>query len=202
MVDTPGGRLPDQVALAASRRLKEPKPEPKRKGYVMPTKTPEASASPPRKVRVQLEAVGAEKITSHDSPHEGAGEWTEFAAWLKKWIGIGDNRTFEPNELIEIRREIRALHAEVSFLTELNLEQQEALNQSLEEIQSGSERLGRKDWLTYVIGVGTSLVIAEIVPPLALLPLAVHAFHALGHLLIPANLAPPPGRSVWRNEAS
>jgi hypothetical protein len=187
MVDTPRGRLPDRAALAASRRPKEPKP----RGFVVPTKKPEASASSPRIVRIQPETVGAEKITSHDAPHEGAGEWTEFAAWLKKWIGIGDNRTFGPNELTEIRREITELHAEVSFLTELNLEQQEALNQSLEEIKSGSERLGRKDWLTYVIGVGTSLVIAEIVPPLVLLPLAVHAFHALGHLLIPATPASP-----------
>jgi hypothetical protein len=196
MVDTPGKGLPDWAALAASRRPKKPKP----RGFVVPTK-PQASASSPRILSIQPEAGEAEKITSHDAPHEGAGERTEFAALLKKWIGIGDNRTFEPNELAEIRREISELRAEVSFLTELNLEQQEVLNQSLEEIQSGSERLGRKDWLTYVIGVGTSLVIAEIVPPLALLPLAVHAFHALSHLLTPANLAPPPARSVCGNEA-
>lgn len=189
MVDTPRDGRADLAALAASRgRLKGAK---KLTPGFLRLSEPEASVSSPRKPLIRSEAGGGEKIAPHDGPHEGGDGWTEFVAWLKKWVGIDDNRTFESNELAEIKREIRELHAEVSFLTELNLEQQEALNQSLEEIKSGSERLGRKDWLTYAIGVGTSLIIAEIVPPLVLLPLAVHAFHALGHLFIPATPASP-----------
>ena len=92
MVDTPKEGLPDwAAALAASRRPKEPEP----RGFVVPTKA-EASASSPRILRIQPEASGVEKITSNDALHEGAGEWTEFAAWLRRWIGIGDNRKFEP----------------------------------------------------------------------------------------------------------
>jgi hypothetical protein len=189
MVDTPREGGANLVALAASRgRLKGAKEPPRR---FIPRSEPEASASSPRKPLIRSEAGGSEKIAPHDGPHEGGDGWTEFVAWLKKCVGIDDNRTFELNELTDIKREIRELHAEVSFLTELNLGQQKALNESLEEIQRGSEGLGRKDWLTYAIGVGTSLVIAEIVPPLVLLPLAVHAFHALGHLLIPATPASP-----------
>jgi hypothetical protein len=73
---------------------------------------------------------------------------------------------------------------EVGELTKLNLHQQEAIDQLLEEVRRGSERMGRKDWVTYAIGAATSVVIMETVPPLVLLPLAVHAIHALGHLLI------------------
>jgi hypothetical protein len=188
MVDTPREGRAAWAALAASRGRAS---GPRRKPRFVPLSESEASASSPRKPLIRVEASGAEKAAPHDVPHEGGDGRTELVAWLKKWISIDDNRTFESSELVEIKREIRELRAEVSFLTELNLEQQEALNQSLEEIQSGSERLGRKDWLTYAIGVGTSLVIAEVVPPLALLPLAVHAFHALSHLLIPATPASP-----------
>lgn len=188
MVDTPREGHEASAAVAASRgMLRGAKPARR----IVPLSEPKSSASSPRKPLIRSGAGEGEKIAPHDGPHEGGDERTEFVIWLKKWVGIDDNRKFEPNELTEIKREIRELHAEVSFLTELNLEQQEALNQSLEEIQSGSKRLGRKDWLTYVIGVGTSLVIAEIVPPLVLLPLAVHAFHALGHLLVPATSASP-----------
>ncbi|MBV9208012.1 MAG: hypothetical protein JO037_22025 [Actinobacteria bacterium] len=71
-------------------------------------------------------------------------------------------------------------------MTELNHRQQEAIDKLLTEVQRGSERMGRKDWATYAIGAATSLIIMEIVPPLALLPLAVHAARTLGHLFINA----------------
>lgn len=115
----------------------------------------------------------------------GAAERAELVAWLMK-LADADDRDFKPNEQAEIRYEIEALHAEVRILTELNRHQQEAIDKLLAEVQSGSERMGRKDWVTYAIGAATSLVIMEIVPPLALLPLAAHAIHALGHLLIDA----------------
>lgn len=125
---------------------------------------------------------------------EGAPDRAELAERLMKLVDSDDNRAFDPSELAEIRIEIEALHAQVEDLTnlaKLNLEQQKVLGRSLDKIQSGSERLGRKDWLTYAIGVGTTLVIAEVVPPLVLLRLAVHAIHAVGHLLIPAAEASP-----------
>jgi hypothetical protein len=151
----------------------------------------EASASSPHEPLTRPEPGGAEKITPHDRPHEGAGEWTELVVWLKKCVGIDDNHEFQPSERAEIMHEIKKLHVEVRKLTELNLEQQKALDQSLEELQSGSERMRKKDWLIYAIGLGTSLIIAEIVPPLVVLPFAVHAFHALGRIFIPNTPASP-----------
>jgi len=122
--------------------------------------------------------------------HERPVGRAELVGWLRKLVGAGDNRTFKLSEQAEIRLEIEALHVELRALTELNRQQQKAVEQLLAEVQGGSERMGRKDWVAYVIGATTSLVLMEIVPPLALLPVAVHAVHVLGHLLIPdANTA-------------
>lgn len=126
-----------------------------------------------------------EELLPPDGQDEGAAERAELVAWLRK-LADADDRAFEASEQAEIRREIDALHAEVRTLTKLNRDQQEAVEKMLAEVQRGSERMGRKDWVTYAIGAATSLVIMEMVPPLALLPLAVHAIHALGHLLIDA----------------
>ena len=114
-----------------------------------------------------------------------AAERTELVAWLKKLADTHD-RDFKPNEQAQIRREIEELYAKVEELKDLNLNQKEAIDKLLAEVQSGSERMSRKDWVTCTIGAATSLVLMEIVPPLALLHLAAHAIHALGHLLIDA----------------
>jgi flagellar motility protein MotE (MotC chaperone) len=115
---------------------------------------------------------------------EPARERAELVAWLGELADADDNRRFNRSELAEISREINALYAEVRTLTELNRQQQKAVEQLLERVQGGSERMGRKDWVTFAIGTATTLVITGVVPPLALWPLAVHAFHALGHLFI------------------
>ena len=114
---------------------------------------------------------------------EGATKRAELATFLEKLPGA-DNRDFTPEDRVTIGCEIEALHVEVRELTNLNLRQQEAIDQLLEEVRRGSERMGRKDWVTYAIGAATSVVIMETVPPLVLLPLAAHAIHALGPLLI------------------
>ena len=91
MVDTPRGRREAWVACVASGgRLRKAIPR------FVPLSEPEASASSPRKPLIRSEVVGSEKVTPHDGPHEGGDERTEFVAWLKKLIGIDDNRTFEP----------------------------------------------------------------------------------------------------------
>jgi len=126
-----------------------------------------------------------EDLLPQDGPDEGAAERAELAAWLSK-LADADDRAFEASELAEIRHEIEALHTEIGTLTELNRHQQEAVDRLLAEVQRGSERMGRKDWVTYAIGAATSLVIMEIVPPLVLLHIGVQAIHALGHLLIDA----------------
>ncbi|MGD0705080.1 MAG: hypothetical protein ABSA02_34980 [Trebonia sp.] len=125
------------------------------------------------------------KTLHQDGLNEGAAERAELIPWLKKFVGIDDNRPFNSKEQDEILSEIGELRAEVRTLAELSLRQKEALEQSLEELRSGSERMGRKDWVTYGIGLATTLIIMEFIPPLVLLPLAVHFVHALGHLLIP-----------------
>jgi hypothetical protein len=103
----------------------------------------------------------------------------EIAAFLEQ---LPDNRPFTSTELAEIKRQNEALQAEVRTLTELNRQQQELIDRLLEEVQRGSERMGRKDWVMYAIGAATSLVIMEVVPPLVLLHLGVQAVHALGRL--------------------
>ena len=180
MVDKPGEGRNWAVFFAARRGLKGPGPAPgfRRLGDQQPP------AHPFHGLPTRPEA-GREKVVSHDHPHEGGAEWTELGTWLKKLVGVDDNRDFDGRERDEITREIGELRAEIRALTEQNIKQREALERSLEKLLSGSERMGRKDWFTYGIGLATSLVIAEIVPPLVLLPLAVHFIHALGHLLIP-----------------
>ena len=120
-----------------------------------------------------------------DGPDESAAERAKLVAWLGK-LAEADDRAFDASEQAEIAREAETLRAQVERLTELNREQQETIAKLLAEVQRGSKRMGRKDWATWAIGAATSLVIMELVPPLALLPLAAHAIHALGHLFIDA----------------
>jgi hypothetical protein len=120
-----------------------------------------------------------------DGLDNSAVEQAELVALLRQ-LTDADDRAFKVNERAQIRCEIQALHSEVRTLTELSRHQQEAVEKMLENVQRGSERMGRKDWVTYTIGAATSVIIMEMVPPLALLPVALHAFHALGHLLIDA----------------
>jgi hypothetical protein len=126
-----------------------------------------------------------EDLLAQEDPDAGAAERAELVELVRKLADV-NNRAFTAAELAEIRRESEALHAEVRTLTELNRDQREAIEKLLAQVQHGSERMGRKDWFTYAIGAATSLVIMEIVPPLALLPPAAHAIHALAHLLTEA----------------
>lgn len=181
MVETPReGHAYWAAIYAASRR--RPEGPPPRVGFERLSDA-KPSAPSPGELPTRPELSGVEGVLPQDGLHERAAERAELGAWLRKLVHA-DDRAFKPSEQAEIRREIQALHAEVRTLTELNRHQQEAIDQLLDDVQRGSERMGRKDWITYAIGAGTSLIIMEIVPPLALLPLAVHAFHALGHLLI------------------
>jgi hypothetical protein len=105
------------------------------------------------------------------------------AAWLAKALAALDRRAFTSSELEQIKQGIEALQDDVRNLTELSRRQQEKVSEKFEEVQRGSERLGRKDWVEYAIGAATTLLITEAVPPLVLVHLGVKAIHALGHVL-------------------
>lgn len=132
----------------------------------------------------------SEKSSPQDSPDGGATERAQLVEFLKE-LDDADNRAFTADELAAISRKIQALRVEIRKETGLDRHQQEALEQWLAGVQRGSERIGSKDWIMYALGTATSLIIMETVPPLALLHLAAHAIHALGHLFIHEAEASP-----------
>jgi hypothetical protein len=105
-----------------------------------------------------------------------------FRSLMDKVFSSPDNRPFGSGERQEIRQQLDELRSQVSDLTELTREQNEALRKLVTDARESSERLGRKDWIMAGIGAGTALVITGAVPAGAMVTLGVKAYHALAHL--------------------
>ena len=69
-----------------------------------------------------------------------------------------ENKAFAPDEILKIRTDLDRIKISMSGSMGLTQEQQDFLAVKLDEIESASERLGRKDWIMYVNGTITSLI--------------------------------------------
>jgi hypothetical protein len=76
-----------------------------------------------------------------------------------------NNSPFSEAERIHIKDSISELKAELRQTGNFTGEQLELVNRKLDDIQSASERLGRKDWINYTAGTLTSLCIAAAFAP-------------------------------------
>lgn len=68
-----------------------------------------------------------------------------------------NNSPFNPEELQRVRESLESLKSQIQRDAFLAPEQFDLLSRKIDEIQSASERMGRKDWINYVAGSLTSL---------------------------------------------
>jgi hypothetical protein len=105
-----------------------------------------------------------------------------FRRLLDAALSSADNMLFGSDELAQVRDQIDILREEIAELHLETREQAESVRAMLDQMRDASERVGRKDWLLLGVGAAATLVITEVVPPLAMLHLGVKAIHALGPL--------------------
>lgn len=100
------------------------------------------------------------------------------------------NKPFTSDERRQISAQLQAIKERLKEQFELTNEQMEQVEERLDEAAEASSRMGRKDWLIYLLGTITALTIAAAVPS----GLGEHIFtvfiHALGHLFT-AGTEPP-----------
>ena len=75
------------------------------------------------------------------------------------------NSPFSESELARIVESIRELKEQLMASTDYAPEQLALIGRKLDEIQSASQRLGRKDWLNYVAGTLTATCISASFAP-------------------------------------
>lgn len=68
-----------------------------------------------------------------------------------------NNSPFNPAELQRVRESLESLKSQIQRGALLAPEQFDLLSRKIDEIQSASERMGRKDWINYVAGSLTAL---------------------------------------------
>jgi hypothetical protein len=104
-----------------------------------------------------INSFGAEFLVTQVSPRMG------IAAGF-----VGEdpnNSSFSAIELGQIAESIRGVKLDLSQRSDIVPEQLDLIVRRLDEIQSASERLGRKDWINYVAGTLTSLCISAAFSP-------------------------------------
>lgn len=70
------------------------------------------------------------------------------------------NSNFTDDEKFKIKESIENIKNELSKNQKISKEQLDLVKEKLDDIQNASERLGRKDWIQYVMGSLTSLFIS------------------------------------------
>jgi hypothetical protein len=96
-------------------------------------------------------ATQAEFLVSQISPRPGiAGGLVDQDA---------SNSAFTPAELAKIAESLDRIRLELSARSDVTPEQLDLISRKLDEMQTASERLGRKDWMNYAVGTLTSLAI-------------------------------------------
>jgi hypothetical protein len=101
-----------------------------------------------------------------------------------------DNTPFTENEQRQIVTRLQEIKNQVREQFELTGEQMEHIEEQLDEAAEASKRMGRKDWLIYLLGTVTALIITATVTA----GVGEHIFsmviHALGHLFTGGNEPP------------
>lgn len=75
------------------------------------------------------------------------------------------NLLFSAAERSRIAESLRLLNDDVSKSSQFTAEQLDLISRKMQEIQSASKRLGRKDWINYVAGTITTLCISAAFAP-------------------------------------
>lgn len=76
-----------------------------------------------------------------------------------------DNSHFTPEELGKIGTSLEQIRFAMSQRRDVTPEQLSYISRKLDEMKAASERLGRKDWMNWVLGVLTSVVVVAAFQP-------------------------------------
>ena len=95
--------------------------------------------------------IGARFLISQVSPRTGiAGGFVDQDP---------SNAPFTPSELEQIASSLTQMRQEISLWQNVTSEQLDLISRKLDEMQSAAQRLGRKDWMTYVAGTLTGIMV-------------------------------------------
>jgi hypothetical protein len=75
------------------------------------------------------------------------------------------NTPFTESELTKVQVSIQRIKTELRRESKLSSEQFDLISRKLDEIQSASERLGRKDWMNFAMGTLTSTFVSAAFAP-------------------------------------
>ncbi|MEW8355838.1 MAG: hypothetical protein AB2665_18705 [Candidatus Thiodiazotropha sp.] len=106
---------------------------------------------------LSMNSVSVELLISYVSPRLGIS-----AGFIDE---DPNNSPFTSNELRQIEDSIEKAKLELAHNKEIEEKELEIISRKLDEIQSASNRLGRKDWINYVAGSMTSLAISAAFSP-------------------------------------
>ena len=98
---------------------------------------------------VKISAYHGHFLVSRISPRSG----------LTAGIATDDvnNKSFSSSELERVVESISQLKSNLARSSAFQREQLDLIDRKLSDIEAASQRLGRKDWITYVVGALTSL---------------------------------------------
>jgi hypothetical protein len=93
-----------------------------------------------------------------------------------------ENSRFTDDEREQITAELYAIRTELRNQGNLTAEQLAIMNAKLDEADQASKRLSRKDWVTYFLGLMTTVVVAGTVPPESANHVMVAVLHGLADM--------------------
>jgi len=106
---------------------------------------------------LSMDYVKVELLVTQVSPRLGIG------------AGFADddpnNSPFTPTEISKIAESVSKAKLDLNQRNNIAPEQLELISRKLDQIQAASERLGRKDWINYVAGTLTSMIVSAAFSP-------------------------------------
>jgi len=102
-----------------------------------------------------------------------------------------DNSPFSEPERAEISILVQEIRDYIKATYELTGEQPAEVGDRLDRLERAGSHLGRKDWLTLLIGNVSSLVLQAVLPESAVQPVLMMAVHGIGHLFGIGGGPPP-----------
>jgi hypothetical protein len=92
------------------------------------------------------------------------------------------NTSFTQDERRQITAQLQEITKHLKEQFELTKEQAERVDEWREEVVEASNRMGRKDWIIYLLGTITALTVAATVPAGVGEHIFTMVIHALGYL--------------------
>lgn len=108
-------------------------------------------------------------------------DWKSFASAQDNSI---PNTPFTQDERLAVSSQLKAIREDLKKTYELTEAQEAKIDEHFKEAEEASKRLGRKDWIVFLMGTAVSLVITGVVTPEIFQHILMMAFTGLEHILL------------------